>query len=190
MTLREIIERIKLEAVHMNPNSRVLDGEIITELVLPRCIDLIVSDCVKNPEELHSLRSDTTLTIVSGVSTDFPQTIRPEFIETIIIPADVKASYIPRYDTYRYATNNFCSVFCYHNSQLHYTPQAASYISYSGPLIINTVVTPTLPAIGSAFVAKDRFVEKLITYAAKVITGQLELKELDYAREVKRVPSR
>lgn len=184
MTLQELISRVVLEAAHYMPDHKqILDGEVIAELILPRCIDILVSDLAKNREETESLKSNTTLSMTSGVSTDFPETIRPEFVESIYITTDRTASYVPHYYDYtRSATNLLMTgIFCYHNAQLHYAATGALLTAYSGSLIINSIVIPTLPAIASSFSARDRFVEKLITFAAKVISGQTALPELDYA---------
>jgi hypothetical protein len=85
MTLDELIERIR-QVAGANVESPLLNTTMLIEIVLPRVMQKVAADAVRDDNQLNALRADHTLSIVSGV-VSCPATIKEEYAESIVFLA-------------------------------------------------------------------------------------------------------
>lgn len=188
MILSELIERIKQVAIGVAQSPldpRLLDNEVLIELILPRVFSIIAQNVAKDPNNLNALRKDHTISFTLGVGT-LPETIKEEYADSIVFTDSVEemASYVPQYPDYALApTSNFTPMFTVRNRQLYYQPANGSPGTFTGSRTINAVTLPSLPALVSdTVVLKDNLIEEVISFAAALITGKIPFSAigLDY----------
>src|SRR5688572_11763739 len=97
MTLEELIERIRVVALETGPleaRPALLNTEVLIELLLPRCLDVLAEKICRTPAGLNALRKEVNVNFALGVGT-LPASIREEHLETITFIDDLPCSYVP-----------------------------------------------------------------------------------------------
>lgn len=193
MLLSELIVKIKMLATQIGVEaamSPLLDSDALIELVLPRVIDYVTMDLVKDEQQLQALRTDHTLTFASGFAS-LPSTVKEEYAESIFF-AKNGASYVQQWYEYRNDVSTMFDRFTVLNGNIYYRAPSESVTGHSGNEIMNAITYPSLPATESTAVSiKANILEQIISLAVSVITGQVLIAHigLDYqtiqARKVK-----
>jgi hypothetical protein len=179
MTLAELVEKIRQIGIAANPESPLLNSTVLIELILPRVLNKLVSDVVKDELQLNTLRASHTLSITSGV-VSCPMTIKEEYSDSIVFTSAPTTSYKPTpldfsnghdlFDSYRVGEGN-----------IYFRQAATGERAYTGVKVINAITLPTLPATDSDSVRlasldlKDNLIEQVITYTVSLIKGEIPL---------------
>lgn len=188
MILSEVIERIRQEATGMSSqpiSDRLLDSEVLIELILPRCIEIVATDATKDPYQMDALRQDHVLSVVSGV-VSLPESIKEEYVEALNVTSistgsfQEPASYRRSWVDYTLIKDSIGPVFTIRNRKMYYRPSNTTHGSFSGAVGINAITLPTLTSIGAEVSMKDNLLEKVITLAAQVVAGTIVLPGLDF----------
>jgi hypothetical protein len=177
MTLAELIEKIRQIGIAANPESPLLNGNVLIELVLPRVFNKVVSDAVRDEYQLNALRAEHTLSITSGV-VSCPVTIKEEYADSITFTSAPTTSYKPTpfdfsngsdlFDSYRVGEGN-----------IYYRQAATGAKAFTGVKSINSITLPVLPTLSSDTVAlKDNLLEQVITFTASLIKGEIPLQAI------------
>lgn len=187
MNLLELIERVKTEARELSPdpNKKHLDDGIIAELVLPRALDLVVIDLVKDTDGLNALRADHTITFTAGVGT-LPSTVKEEYVNSIYFKDSLDemwrnfVSYEPRYEDFILSgPRTIVDTFTVANGNIYYCETSSKFGDFSGQLVINAITTPTIPTVTTDTVnLKSNILNKLIAVAASIVNRGIPLEKV------------
>lgn len=174
MTLAELAERIRQTAIAGNIESPLLNTTVLIEIVLPRVIQRVVSDAVKDENQLNALRANHTLSIVSGV-VSCPSTIKEEYVESIVFTSAPSTSYSP--DAFDFSNgSSLFDKFRVDSGSIHYREAGENAGSFSGTRQINAITLPVLPTLSSdEVVLKDNLLQEVLTVAASLIKGEIPL---------------
>lgn len=189
MNLGELITKIKMLATQIGVEpalSPLLDSDALIELLLPRVIDYVTMDVVKDEQQLNALRTDHTLTFASGFAA-LPSTVKEEYAESIFF-AKNGASYVQTWYEYRNDVSVMFDRFIILNGNIYYRAPGESVTGHSGSEIMNAVTYPSLPATESTAVSiKANILEQIISVTVAVVTGKLPIAKigLDYQAEVR-----
>lgn len=142
MILSELIERVKLTAIGMgNPDPRLLDSEVLVELVLPRVFSIVTQNTAKDPNALAGVRKDHTLSFVDGVA-PFPEDVREEFTDSIYFPNVTQVSFIRGFDDWNStAASSWEHVFTVQQRNMYFTP-TTGFVSLIGSPSAAGIYTP------------------------------------------------
>lgn len=182
MTLTQLIERIRIESLGMASEPAIpgiLDSELLIEVLLPRCIDAVVADSAADPNQLHQLRQDHTISFTAGVA-DLPESIEEQFIESAHISGGNETyneypSYKRDFVDYNLSSASRTPTFTVKNRKIYYRAANALSNAFTGNLVFNVITTPSIPAsVSDTVVAKDSLLEKVIMLAASIISGRIE----------------
>ena len=170
----------------MEPStSPLLDSQVLVELVLPRVIDLVVSNIVKDESQLHALRTVQSVTFAAGFAV-LPAKIKEEYAESIYMVDDVLVSYEHQWLDYSLGATNSLLTGRFHvsNGNIYYTPAAGTIGTFAGSRNVDAITTPSLPTTAAGTVVMNPYViEQVITTAIAVIRGEIPLAQiaLDYS---------
>lgn len=181
MKLPELIARvvqIAIETASQPIKPNLLESTLLAELILPRCLQIVITQIIESPEGLNTFKRVVELTFVNGKVT-LPEGLREENIETLVFMDDVNASYIANYPTFfqlitqgLFKTSKFS---CY-NNQLHYVPKGQAITFYSGAKNVLAIVFPVLPSdIDDEIDIQEETIQRLINFAAGVVNGSIPL---------------
>lgn len=185
MTLAELVEKIRQEAIGIGidpVSSPVLETTTLIELVLPRVIDLVVANVVKDRHQIQELRANSAQVFASGTST-LPSTIKEEYIEAAYIVEDDAASFEHQWWDYVNNGHDFFGSWYVSGATLYYRAGGQAPGVFNGTLNFNFITTPTLPSTaGSAVNIKTHILEQLITTTVAILRGEIPLASigLDY----------
>lgn len=179
MILSELIERIKVVATGLSRSPldpRLLDSEVLIEVILPRVFEIVAQNAAKDGDNLNALKKDHSITFASGVGT-LPEAIKEEFTDSISFPTIYYVSYEPRYEDFVLdSASDLIGTFTIHNRQIYYRPAGAAFGAFNGSVTVNAVTLPTLPTlISDTVVLKDSLLEEVISLASSVINGTTPL---------------
>lgn len=178
MTLLELIERVKTVATgtEMGPaDPRMLDSEVLIEIILPRAFDIVVKQITKDEKSLNTLRMDQTLTFTAGVAT-LPDSIDEQYTDSIYFKNSPMASFIPRYEDFILAPRRIVDTFTIANGSIYYREAGDEDIGGPQTQVINAITIPVLPTlISDQVVARDHVIEQIIFYAASIVNGSTSL---------------
>lgn len=182
MILSEVIERIKFAALGAGDkpiDPRMLDSEVLIEIILPRCLQRITEEAAQDETRADALRADHIIALVAGVGT-LPETISEKWAKsTVITSPDINGSYINDYQEYYLTRALACPTYTIKSKKLYYRAENTAANAYTGNVTINAVTIPTLPTLISDTVTlKDYLLEQLITLAACVVNGSIPLSRL------------
>ena len=187
MTLSEVIERIR-QVAGANQESPLLNTTMLTEIVLPRVIQKVVHDAVRDENQLNALRQDHTLSIVSGV-VSCPSTIKEEYAESIVFLSAPTTSYQPTALDFSQGSSLF-DTFRVDSLNIHYRQAGASAGVFTGVKTINAITYPDINSKGATdeVPLKDNLLQQVIAVTASLIKGEIPLAAvgLDSVPPVKR----
>lgn len=175
MTLAELVETIRQIAITGAPQeSPLMNTTVIAELILPRVLNKLVSDAVKDDNQLNALRANHTLSITSGV-VSCPSTIKEEYAESMYFLSVPTASYEPTPFDYSNGSDLF-DTFRVDTGNIHYRQAGLSAGIFTGVRAVNAITLPTLPAASTDTVTlKENLLQQVITYTASIIKGEIPL---------------
>lgn len=179
MTLDNLVETIRQIAIAGNadPASPLLNTTVLIELILPRVLHKLVSDAVKDDNQLNALRANHTLSVASGV-VSCPATIKEEYAESIVFTSAPTTSYQPTRFDYSNGSSLF-DTFTLANGNIYFREAGASAETYTGVKAINAITLPTLPAASTDTVTlKDVLLQQVIVYTASLIRGEIPLQSI------------
>jgi hypothetical protein len=185
VNLQELVEKIRQEAIGIGGdpvNSPLLDTTTLIELVLPRVIDLVVANMVKDDQQIQELRVDSLQVFASGTSS-LPSNVKDEYLPAAYVKEDTTASLEPQWWDYVNNGHPFFGSWHVVGSALHYRAGGQAALTFTGNLTFNFITTPVLPSSASATVViRPSIIEQIITAAVAVIRGEIPLASigLDY----------
>lgn len=181
MTFEELITKIKMEAIQIGidpTSSPLLDSQTLIELILPRVVDLVVSNVVKDETQLHALRTNQPVIFASGFVA-LPAKVKEEYAETFYFVEDDSASYEPQWWDYSHNPSNIVGSFHVGNGNIYYRPATGLPGTYNGALTLNAVTTPGLPTTsGGSVVMNPYILEQLITTTVAIVRGDIPLAQI------------
>lgn len=182
MILSELIERIKFVAIGAGEgpaNPRLLDSEVLIELVLPRCFQRVCEETTLDENRLKDLLDTHTIDVVAGVGT-LPENLLVKWSRAISVVFPSKsASLISSYMQYAMTADSIVDTFCIQGRDFLYREDNSAINDYTGSVTLYGVTVPTLPAsVSSTVVAPDYILEQVISLAAAVVNGQLPLTKI------------
>ncbi len=173
MTLAELVETIR-QIAGANVESPLLNTTMLVELVLPRVIQKVVADAVRDENQLNAFRAAHTLSIVSGV-VSCPATIKEEYAESVVFLSAPLTSYKSDALDFSNGSSLFDS-FRIDSGSIYYREAGASAGVYTGVKTVNAITFPTLPATSSDSVSlKDNLLQEVIAVTAALIKGEIPL---------------
>lgn len=173
MTLDELVERIR-QVAGVNLESPLLNTTMLIEIVLPRVMQKVTADAVRDENQLNALRADHTLSIVSGV-VSCPATIKEEYADSIVFLSAPVTSYKTDALDFSNGSSLFDS-FRVDSGNIHYRQAGLSAGIFSGTKTINAVTLPVLPTLSSDTVnLKDNLLQEVIAVTASLIKGEIPL---------------
>lgn len=183
MTLKELIARIKIAATQtgvVDEASPFLDSEMLIEVILPRALQIIVEEAMKDSFKINALHREFEILIFAGFG-NLPAELDESFAYTFeITPQDGVsprgASYIAQYEDYYNRSNSLVSTFYVGGGLIHFRPAGATVTDYSDGIVVNAVAVPKVPDLLADTVVMDaELIEKLIAFTAAVIRGEIPL---------------
>jgi hypothetical protein len=191
VTLNELIARVKVIATDSaggEVSQEMLNTDVLIELILPRCLDVVVERAARTPDGVQPLRGEVVVAFVSGVGT-LPNTIKEEHVETVVFKEDPATSYVPTWHEFELHPLPGdppldYSRFTVKGGQILYHQFDRTKYTFTGNRTIIALLRPALPTlIGDPVVIRDQILEQVIMLAASVVSGQTPVKEigLDYA---------
>lgn len=175
MKLSEVIERVKTIAMEKSPGSSSVfeQSDVYIELLLPMVFEDVTFAFANDPDKLQSLRSQQTVGITSGVSTNvLPDGVDERYASAMFIEEDPDASYEQNWLDYMFREYDYFGVFHLKNNKLHYRPAYMAPTGFTGNITLNTVMVPQLPAIGSDVAAPALFLNKAIEACAERLVAR------------------
>lgn len=173
MTLETLIESIR-QIAGANQESPLLNTAMLTELVLPRVMQKVVADAVKDENQLNALRANHTLSIVSGV-VSCPSTIKEEYAESIVFTSAPSTSFEPTQFDFSNGSSLF-DTFTIDSGNIYFRQAATGQRAYTGVKTINAITLPTLPTLSSDTVnLKENLLQEVIAITASLIRGETPL---------------
>jgi hypothetical protein len=177
MTLAELEQTIKQIGIGANPESPLLNSDVLIELVLPRVLNKVVADVVRDEQQLNALRADHTLSVVSG-QVSCPSNIKEEYADSITFPSSPLTSYRPTRTDYAQGSDLFDTFFLA-NQKIYFRQAGLSAATYTSAITLNAITLPTMPVSAAATVSiKANILEQVITYTASLIRGEIPLQEI------------
>lgn len=174
MTLDELVRTIRQIASVAAPDSPLLNSQVLIELVLPRVLHKVAQDAIKDDNQLNALRSDFTLSIVSGV-VSCPSTLKEEHAESIVFTSAPTTSYEPTAFDYSNGSDLFDS-FHIASGNIYYRQAGLSAATYTGTKTINAIALPSLPAASTDTVqVKDNILQQVIATTVSLIKGEIPM---------------
>lgn len=193
MTLNELIARIKVVAIDTASEEirpRLLDSQVMIEILLPRAMDILYEKTARNPEGLNALRKQFSVNFASGEA-PLPATLKEEHIPTLTCVTDYNASYVPSWQEFAGRDDLHYPKFTVKDGKIHYRSRSGVLGGRIGNLTFAAILRPSLPALITDQVdIRDPFLSELIMFTASIINGQVPLStislsytELDNALE-------
>lgn len=181
MTLEEVIERIKQEAIHLGASpeqvKKLLDSELIVELILPKICQEVTKASVKDELKLNALRSDHSVDITAGAG-PLPVDVEEDYAEHAYLTTQPMASYVRQPFDYFNNGHSVIPTFYIGDGNLYYRDGGASATAYTGRVTLNAVTTPTLPAtLGTAWTVNASVLEDIIFMAANLVADRIPLSQ-------------
>ncbi len=174
MTLLELVTTIQQIAIAGNIESPLVNTTMLTELVLPRVIQKVVSDAARDENQLNALRADHTLSITSGV-VSCPSTIKEEYAESRVFLSAPLTSYQPTAFDFSNGSSLF-DTFRVDSGNIHYRQAGLSAGIFTGVKTVNAITLPTLPALSSDTVnLKDNLLQEVIAVTVSLIKGEIPM---------------
>lgn len=159
-------------------NPRLLDAEVLAELVLPRVFDKVVQNYCKDEDGLHEFAKDHSIVLTDGIGT-LPDGVKTEYIDSIYLPSNPMASYIPRYEDFYLNNSEIVDTFTIQNGQFYFRGVGEDSGDSDETISINCITIPSFPSLSSDTVdIKASIIEQIIGYAAAVLVGNVPLSEL------------
>jgi hypothetical protein len=173
MTLDELIERIR-QVAGANVESPLLNTTMLIEIVLPRVMQKVAADAVRDDNQLNALRADHTLSIVSGV-VSCPATIKEEYAESIVFLSAPATSY--KTDAFDFSNgSSLFDAFRVDSGNIHFRQAGLSAGIFTGTKTINAITLPALPTLSTDTVnLKDNLLQEVIAVTASLIKGEIPL---------------
>jgi hypothetical protein len=174
MTLEQLVETIRQIGIAANPESPLLNSNVLIELVLPRVLNKLVSDAVKDEYQLNALRTSHTLSITSGV-VSCPATIKEEYADSISFTSAPTTSYKPTELDFSNGSSLFDS-FYVAKGNIYYREAGTSAQAFTGVRAVNAITLPVMPTLSSDTVnLKANLLEQVIAFTASLIRGEIPL---------------
>lgn len=110
MQYKELIERIKQVALERQPQlePEIAESDTAIELMLPRVMDVLIRNIVRDDRQLHAMRKTHTIALAQEESVELLPSvsgingyIREEYVESMAIEGDPTASYEPNLMVYK-----------------------------------------------------------------------------------------
>lgn len=169
MNLGELVETIRQLG-----GDAALNTTVFIELALPRVLNKITADAVKDSNQLNALRSDHSLTFASGV-VSCPATIKEEYADSMIFISAPTTSYQPSALDFSNGSDLF-DTFRVDSGSIHYRQAGLSAGAFSGTKLTNVITLPVLPAASTdAVVLKDNILQQVIATTAALVRGEIPL---------------
>ena len=184
MTFGELIARIKQVAMDIADESmkpKLAESEALIELILPRCLAVIITDILETSEGINSFREETELTFVNGEA-NLPDGLKEEHIELITFLNDSGVSYIPDYFVFQNdittaliaTTPHTVGRFTYYNGKIIYYPKGAAQGAFSGTVDVLATVMPVLPSTTAGTVnLREDILQRLINFTVGILIGKI-----------------
>lgn len=173
MTLLELVERIKQTALEIG--GPVLDTDIIVEILLPRVLDVVASNAVKDEQGLNALRANHNVVFTAGVGA-LPTYVKEDYADSFAFVDNEGASYKKSYFDFAQSNSDFVDSFHVANSNIYFRQKSSIAGQYGGTLVINAVTTPSLPTLSSDTVTlRSNLLEQVIASTAAIIKGEIPL---------------
>jgi hypothetical protein len=177
MTLSELIERIRQIGIAANPESPLLNTTVLVELILPRVLNKVAAEVVRDEYQLNALRQDHVLSVSSGV-VSCPSVIKEEYADSIVFPSSPLTSFQPTRTDYAQGSDLFDTFFVA-NQKIYFRQAGESVAGYTSAITVNAITLPVLPTLASDTVdIKANILEQVITYTAALIRGELPLQSI------------
>lgn len=174
MTLAEIIERIKMEAMEMAgstaPNP-LLETEVLIELILPKVIHACVDACLKDEEKIACLRANYNIAFTAGVA-NLPTGTSSRYAQHTYFYSFPKASYRANFTDYLDNPSSYIDTFTVQAEVLYFRQANTAYTAYGSTTQVSMITIPQIPATISTAMSIDAvLLEEVIFLTACIITG-------------------
>lgn len=194
MILSELIARIKQVAIDTSKgpiDPKVMDSEVLIELILPRALQIVTTDILESPEGFNSFRRTITLAFTTG-SAPVPAGLKEEYIPYLVFEDLPDASYIEDWFTFQteYADDDALVArapytvprFTFKDKKIYLYGSGAIFGSITASLNVIAIVVPTLPAAAADTVdIRDDFLQRMIAFTASVVNGTIPISALGIA---------